>query len=343
MITKNIKHSINIVKVALLTFVTIAIVGCSNDFKHPDTSNIDIDIKVRPFYKDMFGPYDDINSHIVKLDSAYGVFFTDLCRHELRIGIPSEETFAENFKHFLSYEENDDVIASCDSIWDNLDDINEKLTDGMKCMKYYFPNIGTPQILTHFSGFNSKIVVDSTYISFSLEHYLGSDCRYYTWLEIPQYARMTKSAEYIVPDVIRAWIYANLPDMSEKDDVLTAMIYQGKVLYATKSCLPDMSLEDIMGYNKEQMTWCQNAESEMWGFMIEEKLLYSTNPLDKNKIINDAPYTAFFGQQSPGRAALWCGFNIIKKYLENNPDVSLAELFEIDNAQQILIGAQYQP
>ena len=146
MITKNIKHSINIVNVALLTFVTIAIVGCSNDFKHPDTSNIDIDIKVRPFYKDMFGPYDDINSHIVKLDSSYGVFFTDLCRHELRIGIPSEETFAENFKHFLSYEENDDVIKV---ILNNID----VLLDGKFILRLASEKI-------HYVGSSNQCIID---------------------------------------------------------------------------------------------------------------------------------------------------------------------------------------
>ncbi len=336
-------HTKKLIDKLTILFTSLLIVGCTDDFKRPDTSNIDIDIKIRPFYKDMFKPYDDINLHISSLNNTYNGFFADLCKHELRIGAPSDSLFPTTFKQFLSYKENAEVIATCDSVWETLSDIDKNITDGMKCMKYYFPNITTPEILTHFSGFNSKVIVDSTYISFCIEHYLGSNCRYYSWLEIPQYARTTKSKDYIVPDLIKAWIYANMPELSEKEDILTALIYQGKVIYATKSCLPNTPLQTIMGYNDQQMNWCEKAEAEMWGFMIEEKLLYNTNPLDKNKLINDAPYTSYFGQTSPGRAALWCGFNIVKNYMRLHPEITMQKLFEIADAQQILIGSQYQP
>lgn len=337
------KHTNSLKNALFLGLVMPLLFSCNNDFKQPDTSNINIDIKVHPFYKDIFKPYDDINQHIESLYASYDTFFVNLCKSQLYIGNPSDSLFASQFEKFIKYKDNIDVIPSCDSLWASLDNIDEKITDGMKCMKFYFPNINTPNVLAHFSGFNSKIMVDSTHLSFSIEHYLGRDCRFYTWLEIPQYARFTKSKEYIVSDLIKAWIYANLPDTSDKDDILTAMIYQGKVIYATKACLPDTPLQTIMGYDDQQMVWCEKAEADMWGFMIEEKLIYNSNPLDKIKLINDAPYTPFFGQQSPGRAALWCGFNIVKQYMQNNPNTTLHQLFNITDAQKILIGSQYQP
>lgn len=337
------KRIYTLIKITTIALSTLYIVGCNSVFKRPDTSDIDINIAVRPFYKDLFKPYTDIQTHIDKLYIDYDSAFMKMYAYELRLGSPSDSGFAANLKQFLDIKENAEVIAKCDSVWETLSKLNSQLTDAMKCIKYYFPQTNTPEVLTHFSGFNNNIIVDSTHISFSLEHYLGANCQYYTWLEIPQYAHKTKTAEYIVPDLVRAWIYANMPDTSDKEDILTAMIYQGKVLYATKKCLPDVPMHTIMGYDKEQFEWCEKAEANMWGFMAEEKLLYSTNHLDHKKLIKDAPFTSFFGKQSPGKAALYCGLNIVKNYIQKHPELTLTQLFANDNAQQILIESQYQP
>lgn len=333
-------------KKAIIAIATLIIVAaCSNNRPHPDISNCKVNIKIEPFYRNIFSTNETLTDKKQRLIAEYGQYFTDYCERELRIGNPTDGDFEEHLKQFLSYKENNEVIATCDSVFDQyIPTENQKLSEALSYLKYYFHNITLPQnVYCHFSGFNSKIIIDSTYVSVSIEHYLGSDCRYYPWLEIPLYARKGKKPENISMDIIKALIYANYPDMSEKDDVLSAMIYQGKVLYATSMCLPDAPMTTIMGLTDDEMNWCEKAEAQMWGFMAEQKLLYSTNPLDRNKLVNETPFTVFFGDKSPGRAALYCAYNIIKSYMDKYPKTTFEELFNMSDAQQLLTDAQYRP
>lgn len=318
--------------------------ACNNQFSHPDTSNIAVNIKVIPFYQDVFSKTDSsISCKINRLDSIYPMFFSDFCAYDLHIGRPSDSLFAHNFNMFLSAPENDEVISCCDSVYYSMINLNNDISDAFSCIKYYCPRLLTPIVSCHFSGFGNKIIVDSTYISFSIEHYLGSDCRFYSWLDIPVYARYNKTRDNIVPDLVKAWLYANFPDTTYKDDILTAMIYQGKILYATHKVIPNISDNLLFGFNDSQLKWCNRAESEMWAYLAENKLLYSTEPLDKNKLINEAPFTSYFGTNSPGRATLFCAYHIVCNYMSRYPETTLEQLFCLSDAQQLLVEARYRP
>ncbi len=318
--------------------------ACSNQFSHPDTGDIELEVKVDAFYKELFSGADtSLSAKVARLSDAYGDYFETYCLRELRIGRPTDERFMSELTRFMTMAENAEVIATCDSVYSTLAGLEDELTDAFKCFRYYFPDVAVPEVYLHFSGFNNKMFVDSAYLSLSIEHYLGADCRYYPLLEIPQYARDSKTPQNIAPDILKAWLYANFPDMSEKDDVLSAMIYQGKILFAQKKCMPALTDEMLFGFTTDELAWCKACEGQMWSTLAEEKLLYSTNPLDRLKLVNETPFTTFFGQSSPGRAALYCAFNIVCEYAMHNPDVSLPEMLQHPDAQQVLVGAHYRP
>ncbi|MBP5366792.1 MAG: hypothetical protein J6Y82_12880 [Bacteroidales bacterium] len=320
-----------------------ALTSCGGQFEHPDTSSIDAQITVRPFYRDLFSPSDaTLDAKIARMDSLYGTFFTDFCEYGLRIGRPTDSLFSQSLNTFLTLPENAEVLPVCDSVYAQLS-IDDQLTDAFRCIEYYMPHLPVPQVYCHFSGFSQKIIVDSTFISFGIEHYLGSQCRFYQYLEVPLYARHTKSAEYIVSDIVKGWYYANCPDVSEKDDILSAMIYQAKILYATKASMPSLDLTKLFGFTEKQLEWCEKAEADMWAYLAENKLLYSTDQLVRNKLVRDAPFTQYFGQDSPGRAVLYCAFSIVCDYMRQHPETTMPELFAMADAQKILVEARYRP
>jgi hypothetical protein len=39
----------------------------------------------------------------------------------------------------------------------------------------------------------------------------------------------------------------------------------------------------------------------------------------------------------------WTGWQIVRKYAERNPEMSLAEIMKLDDSQDILSGARYKP
>lgn len=277
------------------------------------------------------------------LEAKYGAFYSDFCKYELRIGEPGSAICDSLLGCFLSQPENAEVMAACDSVYDKLD-MDAAVSDAFSCFGALFPKRPVPRdVFCHFSFFNSRVLVDSAYVSFAIESYLGSNCRFYEWLEWPVYARRNRKADFIVSDIVKAWILSTMPEASGRQDVLTSIIYQAKVLYALHSCLPYIDDATLFGMTKDEMKWCKANESNMWGCLVERKLLYSTDLLDKNKLVNEAPFTFFFGNSSPGRAAIYCGYNIVRGYMKRHPEVTPEELMAISDAQSILQGSQYNP
>jgi len=114
-------------------------------------------------------------------------------------------------------------------------------------------------------------------------------------------------------------------------------------MYLTAALLPDVSDTDLMGYTQEQWDWCETNEAQMWNYMLTNKHLFSTEALVIAKYINPAPFTAFFPDYSPGRTGIWIGWQIVKSFMKNNSDVSIQELMNIQNAQNILEASGYHP
>lgn len=331
--------------VVALTVILIDQTDNDLQMSHPDTSNISRKITIDRFHKDLTAHIPADSTDIARLKEKYGAYFDAFCQYEIEVGSPNDSNIVRNLNGFLHWEELPDVLQTVDSVFTNdvFTDIEDKLSDAFACMNVLIPNINTPRIASHCSGFNSNILVDSTYISFSVEHYLGSNCRYYEWLQTPMYSRRAKSSEYIAADLVKCWLYANFPDVSTQHDVLNAMIYQGKILYATRRLMPTEPLKNIFGYNDADMQWCKDNESLIWTGLVDKKLLYDNSPMDINKLVRDAPFTAPFGQNVPGRVALFCAFRIVCNYMDNNSDLGISDLINEPDAQKILMGAKYTP
>jgi hypothetical protein len=127
------------------------------------------------------------------------------------------------------------------------------------------------------------------------------------------------------------------------DNVLSEMIHEGKLKYFEKCMLPDNNDEIIFGFTSDQMKFCRNNESQMWQYMIENDLVFKTDQFIIRKLIGDGPFTSYFTNESPGRAAVWIGFRIVESYMNRNRGTSLESLMNDINIQQILEKAKYDP
>jgi len=101
--------------------------------------------------------------------------------------------------------------------------------------------------------------------------------------------------------------------------------------------------ETIMGYSPKQLKWCEMNEASMWAWLIEHKLLFKTDYMTINKLTRDAPFTGYFSRESPGRAANWIGWQIIKNYMSRHRDVTLPDLMDSYDYREILNRSGYDP
>lgn len=220
----------------------------------------------------------------------------------------------------------------------------EEIEGVFKHAKFYFPNTRLPEIVTLISemDYNTKVIYTGDYLLIALELYLGKDHEFYK-SEFPVYIRQNFEASQIIPDVVTALSNNQIPEDKNKN-LLSQMIFAGKELYIKDLLIPDYSDADKMGYTPEQIKWCQENESYMWRFFIDESLLYDTDPKLGNRFINRAPFSKFYleiDNESPGRVGAWLGWQIVRAYTENNK-VNVKELLTMD-ATTIFNNSKYKP
>lgn len=213
-----------------------------------------------------------------------------------------------------------------------------------KHAKFYFPKTRLPQVFTVISemDYDNKVIYTGDYLLIAMELYLGKDHEFYK-SEFPAYIRQNFEASQIIPDVVTALSYNQIPEDPNKN-LLSQMIYAGKELYVKDLLIPDYSDADKMGYTPEQIQWCQENESYMWRYFIDESLLYSTDPKLGSRFINKAPFSKFYleiDNESPGRVGAWIGWQIVRSYMKNN-EVSLQQLLDA-NAKEIFEKSKYKP
>jgi uncharacterized protein YjaZ len=116
-----------------------------------------------------------------------------------------------------------------------------------------------------------------------------------------------------------------------------------KALYFLDVTLPEVKDEFKIGFTAPQLAWSRNNESEIWAFLIEHQLLFSSDPQGVTKMMTDAPFTSGFAAESPGRLGAYMGWQIVRAYMEQADGITLKHLMEDTDAQQILKISRFKP
>lgn len=325
---------------AVLLFA-ICLVSCNKNRFKIDTDKVDLNLKIERFDKDFM----TLNpSNIQNMNQRYGDLFQHYCINVMRLGVPNNATFWQNYQGLLKDSMANAVYKETEKIFDVqcMDSINTEILNAFKYVKYYFPNKRIPHIATHFSGFGQNVIATPHYLSISLDDYLGANYAPYEEV-VYDYQRQNMKPQNVASDLLLGYLMSEFP-AEDSGTLLNCMISRGKWVFLERIFLSEnRSDADIMGYTSKQMQWCVDNEKNMWSYLMEHKMLYNTQQLVIAKFINNAPFTAYFPQDSPGQAAIWLGYRIVKSYMDSNTDVTLQELMDNKNYQQILEQSNYKP
>ena len=123
------------------------------------------------------------------------------------------------------------------------------------------------------------------------------------------------------------------------------MIYNGKVLYCMDALMPETADTLKIGYTPAQLDWCQQNEANIWSYFLDQNLLYETDYLRMQKYLSEAPFTPGVGEgnESSPKLAVWTGWQIVREYMDRNPEITLKKLMEETDAQKILNASKYKP
>ena len=302
----------------------------------------EIPIQISRLEQSLFSLHvDSIRDAVPHLKQQYGSLL-DMLSFELNIAAPDNPEYPEELASFITYP---DMVFTYEKVMEFFPDIND-IEKGLGRAFYNygkeFPDRDIPSVYTLISGFNSKWFVGDDIVAIALDGYLGRDEDIYFMLQLPNYERHLRERKYIVPDCMNVWISTEFPLDLSTNDVLSNIIYHGKIMYALHRLLPSTPDSLIFGFTPAQMRWCRNNTAQMWTFLVENKLLFETDQFTINKLVAPAPFTSTFTRESPGRAVYWLGYSIVASYMRREK-VTLEELFLNDDYQQILAKARFRP
>ena len=100
-----------------------------------------------------------------------------------------------------------------------------------------------------------------------------------------------------------------------------------------------------IGYTDKQLAWCKSYEGAIWAYFIENNLLFETDYQKIQMFLTEAPFTPGIGEknESAPKLAIWTGWQMVRKYMNENPDVTLQQLMLEQDAQKILNSSRYKP
>ena len=273
----------------------------------------------------------------------YGSFYDIYFGRIMNFGDPKNPNFDFILKDFINHPDLKNLYQDVKKAYPDTKKISEDLAPLLANYHTLYPNDSNLKVLTFISGFNNAIVTTPNYIGIGLDMFMGKNYQYYSSVDFPAYITKRLSKEYITPAVAKALLNTKLPEDALTSTLLSEMIQEGKILYGIDLLLPNVEDSLKIGYTAEELDWCKTNEGNIFKLFIEDNLLFSTEQKKYNKYLEEAPFTAGLANNSAPRIGIWCGWQIVKNYMNNNPSISFDELWKEKDAQKILKLATYKP
>jgi hypothetical protein len=209
-------------------------------------------------------------------------------------------------------------------------------------IKSYYPDFVPPKVQTVISGLDTDMFISDSLIIVSLDFYLGEGAKYRP--QTYQYLLRKYGPEDIVPSTMLIYgidEHFNKTNLEDRT-VLADMIAYGKSFYFAKHmlCVPDSVL---IWYSQQEIEDSHKNQDLIWARLVEDQVLYSTSQMVKRDYLGDRPFTIQVGEKCPGRIGQWVGWQIVKSYAKQHPELSLQELMQKENAQTLFKESRYNP
>ena len=317
--------------------ITLLLFSCKDECKHQlkDITPVTIDINRLEDELFSFKSKEDVKIFLEK-NSYYS-------QHFLQTPDINDDKFATQLYQFYTNPNLKDFYKETKSKFGDLADLKADLGTMFAYIKHYYPSVFIPKVSTTITGFqfDKDLLVGDSAIIISIDYFLGRQAKY----RPPFFKYFLERYEkpYITP-LIGLAMSNKFNLVNTKDETMLAnMVYYGKAYYfleRTMPCLPDSM---IAMYTQKQMKGITENENIIWAHFIDKKLLFETKPQTIEKYLGESPKISEIGEECPGRIGRWLGWNIVRKYMEDRPEITLQELMKEQDAQKIFRLSKYKP
>ena len=323
----------------------------------PDVSDITVRLETQRFEKDFFAiDTNNVHTSLLKLEAKYPNFLNDFLVNIL--GVPLLEGGDTGtvivVKRFLAdYRA---IQESADNKFPSIDKIESDVHRGLQYVKHYFPAYKAPTKLITFIGpldayYEASIgghgdIITSDALAIGLQLHMGRDFPVYQselGQELyPTYISRRFEPEYVPVNCMKNIIDDLFPDRSADKALLDQMVEKGKRMYVLDKLLPHVPDSVKIGYTSRQLKGCYANEGQIWNFFLRNNLLFSIDPALTKNYVKDGPKTEEIADDAPGYIGLFTGWQIVKKYMDKNPNTTLDQLMKTD-ARKVFEDSKYKP
>lgn len=334
----------------LITGLLLAVVllSCNNNNKIPDVSAIKIDLSTSRFEKELFAlDTNNLGNLLPQLLNKYPSFgqnfLSTILTTDPRWPQDSVTAYVKSF--ISSYRP---VYDTAEKVFADFSDYEKELKSGLQFLQYYFPQYKVPHhIITYIGPMDGygDILSENAFIV-GLQTHLGKNYSAYksTWVQetYPEYLTQRFEPSYISVNCMKNIVSDMYPEKTEDKTLIIQMVEKGKRLYLLSRLLPYKEEYKLIGYTEKQFKDCFEHEGQIWDLFVQNNFLQT---LDNNVIKNyvaEGPKTQELGEGSPGNIGSFVGWQIVKKYMDKNEKITLAQLMNED-AEVIFHNAKYKP
>ncbi len=333
---------------SFIIFAVLLIAGCRNsENKIPDVSHIQVDLKIHRFDQDLRAI--DTN-HLIEgvkaLETKYPEFTDFYFSKIIAVKKPGDNAglYRTQAASFLRFAPTRFTLDTIQIVFKDFGRYQKELEQGFRFYKYYLPEKQIPEVYTMPTDFNYAAVIPpfNNALALGLDMYLGPGFQAYQTPDLPRFLVRTYDKDYLTLRAFKALLGDAVPPPAG-NRLIDLMIQNGKQMYAIDLILPDMPDSIKWEWTQKQTAWVKENEVNIWSHLVDKKLLYSSNMMDINKLINDSPNSPGMPPEAPGRTANFIGYKIVKEYMRRNPGVALSVLLNMNDVQHIMDGSKYKP
>ncbi|UEG51172.1 hypothetical protein LK994_06750 [Ferruginibacter lapsinanis] len=332
----------------LALFISVLAFSCNNSSKTPDVSNIKVELSTKRFEQELFKiDSANLSTQLEQLIAKYPSFgenyLSTILGADPRWPMDSTAAYVGGFINSYKY-----LYDTSQLIFKNFDRYEKEIKKGLQFVKYYFPQYKTPnKIITYIGPVDGygDILADDAFLV-GLQQHLGKTYSLYKSTLVQEtYAEYISNRfepEYISINCLKNITDDLFPEKNEDKPLVNQMIEKGKRLYLLSKFLPDVDEYKLIGYTKEQLADCYNHEAVIWDLFVKNSYLQVTDKNITKNYVDEGPKTQELGEKAPGNIGSFCGWQIVKKYMEKHNEISLPQLMATD-AETIFQETKYKP
>lgn len=339
--------------------VFIFLISCKNTKNIPDVSDVKVSLETRRYEQDFFSiDTANIAASMSDLLKKYPKFTPDFVENILGLDLDSLliENNPQDSAIRLFLHDYRPVKDSSDLLYKDFDDEAQQIKNGLRYVKYYFPQYPLPKsVITFIGPINANFetsfgvqgdVLTTEGLGIGLQLHLGSNFSLYKSIEgqeqYPDYLANNFDKAHITVDCMRNIIDDLYPERTDGKALIEQMVDKGKRMYLLTKFLPRIPEYVCFGYTQRQLKDSYTNEAVIWNFFLNNDLLHNTDPNIIKNYVGESPKTQELGEDAPGNIGTFTGLQIVKKYMEKFPETTLPQLMKTD-ANEIYNQAKYKP